>query len=60
MPSELAKSLTRLLSPLMIDEIVITVVTPITMPSIVNPERSLLALSVSRAILTIRDFVLEP
>src|SRR5271157_6362789 len=50
-PSELTQSETRLLSPLMTDEMVITVVTPITMPRMVNPERSLLARRVSRAIL---------
>ena len=52
MPSELTKSETRLLSPLMTDEMVITVVTPMTMPRMVKPERSLFVLSVSSAILT--------
>src|ERR1017187_2232068 len=51
-PRELTQSETRLFSPLMTDEIVITVVTPITIPRIVNPDRSLLALNVSSAILT--------
>ena len=51
-PSELTKSFTRLLTPLMTDEMVITVVTPITMPRTVSPERSLFVLRVSRAILT--------
>src|SRR5579863_8376679 len=36
----------------MIDEIVMTVVTPMTMPRIVRPERSLFVLSVSKAIFT--------
>ena len=35
----------------MTEEMVITVVTPMTMPRTVRPERSLLVLSVSRAIL---------
>ena len=51
-PSELTQSLTRLFNPLMTDEIVMTVVTPITMPSTVSPERSLFVRSVSSAILT--------
>ena len=51
-PMELIQSATRLLSPLITDEMVMTVVTPMTMPRMVNPERSLLALSVLRAILT--------
>jgi hypothetical protein len=41
-----------LLNPLMIEEMVITVVTPMTIPRTVKPERSLLALRVSRAIFT--------
>ena len=36
-PSELTQSATRLLSPLMTDEMVITVVTPMTMPRMVEP-----------------------
>src|ERR1035437_8824986 len=51
-PSESAISATRLLSPLMNEEMTMTVVTPMTMPRMVNPERSLLVLKVSRAILT--------
>ncbi len=51
-PIELAKSAMRLLSPLMMEEMAMTVVTPMTMPRMVNPERSLFALSVSKAILT--------
>ncbi len=39
--------LTVLLSPLMTDDMMITVSTPITMPSTVSPLRSLLARSVS-------------
>ena len=50
-PSESAKSETRLLSPLMTEEMTITVVTPMTMPRMVRPERSLLLRSVSSAIL---------
>ena len=50
-PRELTKSETRLLSPLMTEEMVITVVTPMTMPRMVSPERSLFARSVSSAIL---------
>jgi len=37
---------------LMNEEMTMTVITPMTMPRMVNPERSLLALRVSRAILT--------
>jgi hypothetical protein len=51
---------TRLLRPLMTDEMVITVVTPMTMPRTVSPERSLLVRSVSSAILMIPVFVLAP
>jgi hypothetical protein len=50
-PSELTQSETRLLRPLMTDEMVMTVVTPMTMPRTVSPERSLFVLSVSKAIL---------
>src|SRR3569833_1634023 len=41
-----------MLSPVITDEIVIMVVTPMTIPRIVSPERSLFVLRVSRAILT--------
>ena len=41
---EVIQSETRLLSPLMTEEMVITVVTPMTMPRMVSPERSLFAL----------------
>ena len=41
LPSELTNSCTRLFSPLMTDEMVMTVVTPMTMPRMVRPERSL-------------------
>ena len=51
-PSELTQSLTRLFKPLMTEEMVMTVVTPMTMPRMVNPERSLLVRSVMSAILT--------
>ncbi len=50
-PSELTQSETRLLRPLMTEEMVMTVVTPMTMPRTVKPERSLFVRSVSRAIL---------
>ena len=51
-PSELTQSDTRLLSPLMTEEMEITVATPITMPRIVSPERILFVRSVSSAIFT--------
>jgi len=51
---------TRLLTPLMTEEMVITVVTPMTMPRMVSPERSLFALSVSSASLTDSRFALVP
>jgi hypothetical protein len=51
-PNWATKSLTRLLTPLMTDEIVITVETPMTMPRMVNPERSLFVRSVCSAIFT--------
>src|SRR5664279_2927710 len=51
-PSEFTSACTLLFRPLMTDEIVITVVTPITMPRIVNPERSLFVRRVSSAIRT--------
>src|SRR5579871_5937969 len=51
-PKEVIQSETRLLSPLMTEEMVITVVTPMTMPRMVRPERSLFTLSVSSASLT--------
>src|SRR5271165_5961528 len=50
-PMELTQVCTLLLRPLMIEEIVMTVVTPMTMPRMVRPERSLLTRTVSRAIL---------
>src|ERR1700735_2665816 len=40
-------------NPLITEEIVITVITPITIPRIVNPERSLFARNVSSAIVTV-------
>jgi hypothetical protein len=40
-PSEVTQSETRLLRPLMTEEMVMTVVTPMTMPRMVSPERSL-------------------
>ena len=40
-PSELTQSDTRLLSPLITEEMEITVVTPITMPRIVKPRAQL-------------------
>ena len=46
-PSELIKLETRVSMPLTTDEIAITVETPITMPSTVRPERSLLVRNVS-------------
>jgi hypothetical protein len=55
-PSDLIRPLTLPVSPLMTDEMRMTVVTPIMMPSMVRPERSLLVRSVSIAIL-IASFV---
>jgi hypothetical protein len=43
----------------MTDEMAMTVVTPMTMPRMVSPERSLFVLNVSRAILTDSRFVLR-
>ncbi len=51
-PSELIKLETRLLIPFTTDEIAMTVETPITIPRIVNPERSLFVRTVSSAIFT--------
>src|ERR1700691_269472 len=51
-PSELMKLETRLLIPFTTDEMAITVETPMTIPRIVNPERSLLVRTVSSAIFT--------
>ena len=49
-PSDLIRPLTLPESPLMTEEMRMTVVTPIMMPSMVRPERSLLVRSVSIAI----------
>ena len=49
LPNEVIHSLTRLLSPLITEEMAMTVVTPMTIPRMVNPERSLFVFSVSRA-----------
>ena len=51
-PSESTQAVTRAFTPLIMEEMVMTVVTPMTIPSTVSPERSLLVLNVSRAIFT--------
>jgi hypothetical protein len=51
-PKEATSVETDEFSPLITDEIVMTVITPMTMPRIVSPERSLFARKVSSAIFT--------
>ena len=51
-PRALTQSFTRLFTPPITDEMVMTVLTPMTMPSTVRPERSLLVRRVSSAIFT--------
>ena len=52
-PNEETRFETLLFSPFTTDEITITVITPITMPRMVRPLRSLLVRSVSSAITTV-------
>ena len=52
-PSDCTRFSTLEFSPFTTDEITITVITPITIPRIVNPLRSLFSRSVSSAIVTV-------
>ena len=52
-PSDSTSPATLWFSPLTTDEMVITVITPITMPRMVSPLRSLFARSVSIAMVTV-------
>ena len=51
-PNDFTRSEICLFNPFTTDEMMITVVTPITMPRMVSAERSLLERSVSRAMPT--------
>ena len=52
-PSDWTRSPTLLFRPLTTDEMMMTVMTPMTMPRMVSPLRSLLVRRVSSAILTV-------
>ena len=52
-PRDCTSPSTLVFRPLTTDEMVITVITPITMPRMVNPLRSLLERSVSSAMVTV-------